>query len=52
MIHYGIFVIYKCGRTKTHYVDAKNEETMWKQFYKHHNKKKIEEASIYSVNRC
>ena len=48
MKRYGIFTTYNCGRTTTHYVEAENDEEMWKEFYKHHNKKKIYDAAIYS----
>ena len=48
MKRYGILTIYNCGRVKTHYVEAENVDMLWNQFYKHHNKKKIQEATIYS----
>lgn len=48
MVRYGIFTIYKCGRTKTHYIDAEDREVMWDKFYKHHDKNKIEDAGVYS----
>lgn len=37
---------YKSGRKRTDFITAANEESMWKWYDKHHNKKLIKSSAI------
>lgn len=43
---------YKSGRNRTEFIDAKDEEEMWKWYDKHHNADLIESSVITDAYPC
>lgn len=43
---FEVETLYKSGRKRSEVIVSENEETMWKYYDKHHNKKLVEESAI------
>ena len=50
-IKFGVVIDYTSGRQKTEYHTCKNKKLFWEWFDKHHNRKIIDTAYIFSFTR-
>jgi hypothetical protein len=46
---FEVNTIYKSGRIKNDIIVAKDEESMWKYYDKHHSLYKIDSSTLYDV---